>query len=75
MMGHYHRKTLRQSWDLLKLQINIKDIQREKMGYLTASKKFNVTGVTLKKRVAKTKIRIEEKHYGAKFSLELQEIS
>ena len=50
MVNKYKRKTDRQSWREVDMQNAIDAVQRDEMGWLLASKEFNVPQATLRRR-------------------------
>lgn len=52
-MGKYKRKTQRQSWNAENMHHAVKEVLECRMGYLKASKQFEVPRTTLEARVKK----------------------
>ncbi|KAK9731619.1 CENP-B N-terminal DNA-binding domain [Popillia japonica] len=50
MVGQYHRKTDRQLWSKESMGFAIEAVQDGRMGWLAASKQFNVPQATLRRR-------------------------
>lgn len=54
-MSHYKRKTDRQSWDQENMKSAITEVLEHRMGYMRASKAFNIPQSTLEDRVKKAR--------------------
>lgn len=54
-MGRYKRKSSRQSWDENQMRQAILAVRQQKMGWLLASKTYNVPFTTLRRRASKEK--------------------
>lgn len=54
-MSHYKRKTNRQAWDQESMKGAITEVIEGRMGYLKASRAFNVPQSTLEDRVKKAR--------------------
>lgn len=77
MVGKYQRKTNRQSWTEADMQEAINAVQQRKMGWLKASKNYNVPQATLRRRFQNQNVRIMGTkkglgRYGPTFSNELE---
>lgn len=51
MVGKYERKSNRQSWNARDMELAVEAVQSGRMGWLKASKSFNVPHTTLRRRV------------------------
>ncbi|KAG5862899.1 hypothetical protein JTB14_023050 [Gonioctena quinquepunctata] len=54
-MGKYERKTQRQSWDENSMRLAVEEVLEGRMGYLRASREYEVPRTTIEVRVEKIK--------------------
>lgn len=64
MVGHYKRKSTRQSWDPLQMQRAIEAVQNGEMGWLRASRSFDVPQATLRRRATDKNKRVKANKLG-----------
>ncbi|KAG5894424.1 hypothetical protein JTB14_019794 [Gonioctena quinquepunctata] len=68
-MGKYKRKTQRQSWDENSMRQAVEEVLEGRMGYLKASREYEVPRTTIEVRVKKIKQGVLNKEDSAKKEL------